>query len=145
MRKTLATRMILGVLCLWLFMAGASEPTVLPSYTNAIITSAGLPIQATITVYAAGTTNVSTIYSDAGGTTPLANPFTTAPQDGRYVQGFFDLLGIVQLNNADSKWFSPTTAMTGYIFAGFVFWAFCFFMSRYSQMIERRLAKGDRK
>ena len=59
--------------------------------------------------------------------------------------GLFDLLGIVQLNNADSKWFSPTTAMTGYVFAGFIFWMFCFFMSRYSQMIERRLAKGDRK
>ena len=25
--------------------------------------------------------------------------------------GLFDLLGIVQLNNSDSKWFSPTTAM----------------------------------
>jgi general L-amino acid transport system permease protein len=59
--------------------------------------------------------------------------------------GLFDLLGIVQLNNADSKWFSPTTALTGYVFAGFIFWAFCFFMSRYSQMIERRLAQGDRR
>jgi general L-amino acid transport system permease protein len=59
--------------------------------------------------------------------------------------GLFDLLGIVQLNNADSKWFSPTTALTGYVFAGFVFWMFCFFMSRYSQMIERRLAKGERR
>jgi|SRR5581483_10413848 len=59
--------------------------------------------------------------------------------------GLFDLLGIVQLNNADSKWFSPTTAMTGYVFAGLVFWMFCFGMSRYSQMIERRLARGDRR
>jgi general L-amino acid transport system permease protein len=59
--------------------------------------------------------------------------------------GLFDLLGIVQLNNADSKWFSPTTAMTGYVFAGFVFWLFCFFMSRYSQMIERRLATGHER
>ena len=59
--------------------------------------------------------------------------------------GLFDLLGIVQLNNADQKWFSPTTAMTGYVFAGFVFWLFCFFMSRYSQMIERRLATGHER
>jgi general L-amino acid transport system permease protein len=59
--------------------------------------------------------------------------------------GLFDLLGIVQLNNADAKWFSPTTAMTGYVFAGFVFWIFCFGMSRYSQMIERRLAATDRR
>jgi general L-amino acid transport system permease protein len=59
--------------------------------------------------------------------------------------GLFDLLGIVQLNNADQKWFSPTTAMTGYVFAGFVFWIFCFFMSRYSQMVERRLATGHER
>jgi general L-amino acid transport system permease protein len=59
--------------------------------------------------------------------------------------GLFDLLGIVQLNNTDSKWISPSTAMTGYVFAGFIFWAFCFGMSRYSQMIERRLAQGDRR
>ena len=59
--------------------------------------------------------------------------------------GLFDLLGIVQLNNADQKWFSPTTAMTGYVFAGFVFWMFCFFMSRYSQMVERRLATGHER
>jgi len=59
--------------------------------------------------------------------------------------GLFDLLGIVQLNNTDQKWFSPTTAMTGYVFAGFVFWMFCFFMSRYSQMLERRLATGHER
>jgi general L-amino acid transport system permease protein len=59
--------------------------------------------------------------------------------------GLFDLLGIVQLNTADQKWFSPTPAMTGYVFAGFVFWLFCFFMSRYSQMIERRLATGHER
>jgi general L-amino acid transport system permease protein len=59
--------------------------------------------------------------------------------------GLFDLLGIVQLNLADAKWFAPTTAMTGYAFAGFVFWAFCFAMSRYSMFIERRLAAGERR
>jgi general L-amino acid transport system permease protein len=31
------------------------------------------------------------------------------------------------------------------MFAGFIFWMFCFGMSRYSQMIERRLAQGDRR
>ena len=30
--------------------------------------------------------------------------------------------------------------MTGYVVAGVVFWVFCFGMSRYSQMLERRLA-----
>ena len=59
--------------------------------------------------------------------------------------GLFDVLGIVQLNLTDAKWFRRSTAMTGYVFAGFVFWMFCFGMSRYSQMIERRLAAGDRR
>lgn len=59
--------------------------------------------------------------------------------------GIFDLLGIVQLNQTDSKWFSHATAMTGYAFAGLVFWIFCFGMSRYSLFIERRLAASDRR
>jgi general L-amino acid transport system permease protein len=77
----------------------------------------------------------------------IVNTFTGLFKDTSLVLiiGLFDLLGIVQLNNADSKWFSPTTAMTGYVFAGFIFWLFCFFMSRYSQMIERRLATGHER
>ncbi len=60
--------------------------------------------------------------------------------------GLFDLLGIVQQSIAsDAKWFSPSTPMTGYVFAGAIFWAFCFGMSRYSQALERRLAKGQRR
>jgi general L-amino acid transport system permease protein len=59
--------------------------------------------------------------------------------------GIFDLLGIIQLNLTDAKWFANSTTMTGLIFAGFAFWVFCFGMSRYSQMIERRLARGDRR
>jgi general L-amino acid transport system permease protein len=59
--------------------------------------------------------------------------------------GLFDVLGIVQLNLTDAKWFANSTAMTGYVFAGFIFWIFCFGMSRYSQLIERRLAAGDRR
>jgi len=38
---------------------------------------------------------VAFIREAARGGWTLANPFTTAPQDGRYVQGFFELLGIV--------------------------------------------------
>ncbi len=61
------------------------------------------------------------------------------------INGIFDLLGIVQLNQSDAKWFSPATPMTGYVFAGFIFWAFCFGMSRYSMSVERRLAQGERR
>jgi general L-amino acid transport system permease protein len=59
--------------------------------------------------------------------------------------GIFDLLGIVQQNQTDAKWFSPSTAMTGYVFAGMVFWIFCFGMSRYSMFVERRLEASDRR
>ncbi len=59
--------------------------------------------------------------------------------------GIFDLLGIVQQNMSDAKWFSPSTPMTGYAFAGIIFWIFCFGMSRYSMFVERRLAAGDRR
>jgi general L-amino acid transport system permease protein len=59
--------------------------------------------------------------------------------------GIFDLLGIVQLNLADAKWFAPTTAVTGYAFAGLIFWSFCFGMSRYSLYVERRLAAGEKR
>ncbi len=61
------------------------------------------------------------------------------------VIGLFDLLGIVQSNFTDPNWASPQTATTGYVFAAFVFWIFCFAMSRYSIFMERRLetdAKG---
>lgn len=61
------------------------------------------------------------------------------------VIGLFDLLGIVQQSvAADANWFSPQTAATGYVFAGFVFWIFCFGMSRYSVWLERRLMTDRR-
>ncbi|PCJ71403.1 MAG: amino acid ABC transporter permease [Rhodobiaceae bacterium] len=55
------------------------------------------------------------------------------------VIGLFDLLGIVQSNFTDPAWISPQTSTTGYVFAAFVFWIFCFSMSRYSIYMERRL------
>jgi general L-amino acid transport system permease protein len=62
-----------------------------------------------------------------------------------YIIGMFDLLGIVRQNFADASWASPQTPMSGLIFAGFVFWMFCFGMSRYSIFMERRLDTGHRK
>ncbi|NLS06839.1 ABC transporter permease subunit [Rhizobium sp. P32RR-XVIII] len=57
----------------------------------------------------------------------------------------FDLLGIVRLNFADTNWASSVTPMTGLIFAGFVFWIFCFGMSRYSVFMERYLDTGHKR
>lgn len=57
----------------------------------------------------------------------------------------FDLLGIVRLNFSDANWASPVTPVTGLIFAGFVFWVFCFAMSRYSMYMERKLDTGHKR
>ncbi len=59
--------------------------------------------------------------------------------------GMFDLLGIVRQNFSDAAWASPQTPMTGLVFAGFVFWLFCFGMSRYSIFMERRLDTGHKR
>jgi general L-amino acid transport system permease protein len=78
----------------------------------------------------------------------IVNSFISLFKDTSLVLiiGLFDLLGIVQQSiSADDKWFSPQTAPTGYVFAGAVFWIFCFGMSRYSAFLERRLAGGDRR
>lgn len=59
--------------------------------------------------------------------------------------GMFDLLGIVRQNFADANWASPVTPMTGLVFAGFIFWLFCFGMSRYSGFMERVLDTGHKR
>jgi general L-amino acid transport system permease protein len=62
-----------------------------------------------------------------------------------YIIAMFDLLGIVRQNFSDAAWASPQTPMTGLVFAGFVFWCFCFGMSRYSMFMERRLDTGHKR
>jgi general L-amino acid transport system permease protein len=59
--------------------------------------------------------------------------------------GIYDLLGIAQASTSAQTWLSPSTPMTAYAVAGFIFWIFCFGMSRYSQMLERRLAAGGER
>jgi len=48
------------------------------------------------------------------------------------------------MNNAikDPVWSGPTIMVTGYVFAGLFYFAFCFGMARYSAHVERILAKG---
>jgi general L-amino acid transport system permease protein len=57
----------------------------------------------------------------------------------------YDLLGIVKASFGDSRWITPVTPLTGLIFAGFIFWIFCFGMSRYSAFVERRLDTGHKR
>lgn len=58
------------------------------------------------------------------------------------IVGMFDLLGIVQAAATDPKWLGY--AAEGYVFAGLIYWAFCFGMSKYSQSIEKRLQTENR-
>lgn len=60
-----------------------------------------------------------------------------------YIVGMFDLLGRIQAANHDSNWLG--TAIEGYAFAAFVYWVFCFSMSRYSMALERKLDTGHKR
>jgi general L-amino acid transport system permease protein len=59
--------------------------------------------------------------------------------------GMFDLLGTVRQSFSDTAWISPQTPVSGLVFAGAVFWLFCFGMSRYSIYMERRLDTGHKR
>ncbi|HEX2257026.1 MAG TPA: amino acid ABC transporter permease [Afifellaceae bacterium] len=59
--------------------------------------------------------------------------------------GLFDFLGMIHSSLSDPTWASPVQPITGYTFAAFVYFWFCFGMSRYSIYTERRLAAGQRR
>ncbi len=77
----------------------------------------------------------------------IVNTFIGTFKDTSLVSiiGMFDLLNIVRFNFTDANWASAVTPLTGLIFAGFVFWLFCFGMSRYSNFIERHLDTGHKR
>ncbi|MFP3921359.1 MAG: amino acid ABC transporter permease [Dichotomicrobium sp.] len=56
--------------------------------------------------------------------------------------GLLDFLGMIQLGLSDASWSAPYVSHTAYLFAGVVFWAFCFSLSRYAASLERRLGAG---
>jgi general L-amino acid transport system permease protein len=59
------------------------------------------------------------------------------------VIGLFELLNIVQAAFRDANW--AGLAMEGYAFAAFVFFLFCYGMSRYSFYLERKLHTGHKR
>lgn len=59
------------------------------------------------------------------------------------IVGLFDLLRTVQATIVDPAW--RNVATEGYVFAAFVFWVFCYGMSRYSQTLERTLHRGHKR
>lgn len=60
------------------------------------------------------------------------------------IVGLFDLMGVVMFHYTDPNWAAPQVPLTGYVFAGMIFWFFCYAMSRYSKNLEAKLAT-DRK
>ena len=73
---------------------------------------------------------------------PVVNQFISMFKDTSLVIiiGLFDLLSTAKAALTDPPW--RPFYVEGYVFAGAIFWAFCFFMSRYSLFIERRLETG---
>ena len=61
------------------------------------------------------------------------------------IVGIADFLRTVDNSRVDPVWAGPTISTTGYIFAALFYFVFCFGMSRYSLMIERRLAAGRKR
>ena len=59
------------------------------------------------------------------------------------IVGLLEILGMVQNALNDPNWLGFSTE--GYVFTAFVFWIFCFSMSRYSQALERKLHTGHKR
>lgn len=75
----------------------------------------------------------------------IVNTFIALFKDSSLVLiiGLFDLLAMVKSANEDPNWLGFATE--GYVFAAFVFWFFCFGMSRYSMALERKLHTGHQR
>ena len=76
---------------------------------------------------------------------PIVNQFISCFKDTSLVTivGLYDLLAATKASLADPEW--RPFFVEGYVAAALVYWAFCFFMSRYSQWLERELATGTRR
>ena len=57
--------------------------------------------------------------------------------------GLFDLLGIAKAVITDANWLA--LIHESYIFVGFIYWVFCFSMSRYSIWLEAKLHTGHKR
>jgi general L-amino acid transport system permease protein len=58
------------------------------------------------------------------------------------IVAIFDLLGQLRAAFADPTWATPVTLFTGFAFAGMIYFAISFAMSRYALAMERRLNTG---
>src|SRR6266446_2731608 len=76
---------------------------------------------------------------------PLVNSFIGSFKNTSLVIiiGLFDLLGAANAALTDANW--QGFSAEAYIFAAGIYFYFCFFMSRYSQMLEREFNKGRQR
>jgi general L-amino acid transport system permease protein len=76
---------------------------------------------------------------------PLVNTFIGTFKDTSLVIviGLFDLLGATNAALTDSNW--QGFYVEAYVVAAAIYFCFCFFMSRYSQMLEREFTKSRRR
>lgn len=76
---------------------------------------------------------------------PLVNQFISMFKDTSLVIiiGLFDLLTTAKTALADPQW--RPFFIESYTFVALIYFAFCFFMSRYSQFLERRMETGHRR
>src|SRR5271169_4431676 len=76
---------------------------------------------------------------------PLVNSFIGTFKNTTLViiNGLFDLLGAANAALTDPNW--QGFYIEAYVFSAAIYWTFCFFMSRYSQMLEREFNRGRRR
>jgi general L-amino acid transport system permease protein len=76
---------------------------------------------------------------------PIVNQFISMFKDTSLVIiiGLFDLLTTAQTAARDVEW--RAFYIEAYLFAALIYWAFSFFMSRYSLFLERRMDAGVRR
>jgi general L-amino acid transport system permease protein len=76
---------------------------------------------------------------------PLVNSFISGFKSTSLVIiiGLFDLLGTANAALTDANW--QGFYLEAYVFTAAIYFTFCFFMSRYSQMLEREFNRGRRR
>jgi general L-amino acid transport system permease protein len=76
---------------------------------------------------------------------PLVNTFIGMFKDTSLVLivSLFDLLGATEFALTDASW--QGFYVEADVFVALIYWSFCFFMSRYSQMLEREFNRGGRR
>ncbi|HWB50791.1 MAG TPA: amino acid ABC transporter permease [Stellaceae bacterium] len=76
---------------------------------------------------------------------PLVNTFISMFKDTSLViiVSLFDLLGATEFALTDSNW--QGFSVEADVFIAMIYWSFCFFMSRYSQLLEREFNRDRRR